>query len=177
MNQLYSVVLLSVSLVGCGGGGSESTADAPPLGASVSQSNQVVSVQVPSQPAVTEFSLEANKPLSLARSGSVIKSTAQASREIIVPDNFALNSERQLTLRVSRSKYNSQPAYLSLCSDYKHYNDGSYSINYDSCLLRTSLGDIHFEADITVTNDTKGLVAALWFMDENKAPLIKDWRF
>jgi hypothetical protein len=39
------------------------------------------------------------------------------------------------------------------------------------------LSDINFEAVITVTNDTKGLVAALWFMDGTKEPLIKDWRF
>jgi hypothetical protein len=68
-------------------------------------------------------------------------------------------------------------SYLSLCSDYQQHINGSYSINYDSCLLRTSLSDINFEAVVTVTNDTKGLVAALWFMDETKKPLIYDWRF
>jgi hypothetical protein len=64
-----------------------------------------------------------------------------------------------------------------LCSDYKQLSDASYSINYDSCLLRTSLNDIDYEAIITVTNDTTGLVAAIWFMDVNKDPLFSDWRF
>lgn len=177
MNKLYSVVLLGFLLAGCGGGSSENTAVAPPSGAVVSQANQPVPVQAPSQPANTEFSLEENKSSSLAVSANVIKSTAKASREISVPDNFALNSERQLTLRITRSTDDSQSAYLSLCSDYQHNSDGSYNINYDSCLLRTSLNDINYQAVITVTNDTKGLVAALWFMDESKAPLIKDWRF
>jgi hypothetical protein len=27
---------------------------------------------------------------------------------------------------------------------------------------------------VMVTNDTKGLVAALWFMDDNKEPLFTD---
>jgi hypothetical protein len=39
------------------------------------------------------------------------------------------------------------------------------------------LSDINYEAAIVVTNDTPGLVAALWFMDESKKPLITDWRF
>ncbi|MFT7089806.1 MAG: hypothetical protein ACJAU4_001628 [Glaciecola sp.] len=30
---------------------------------------------------------------------------------------------------------------------------------------------------MTVTNDTTGLVAAIWFMDVNKDPLFSDWRF
>jgi hypothetical protein len=92
-------------------------------------------------------------------------------------NGFTLSSERSFNLLITRSKDDNQLAYLSLCSDYQHHNDGSYSINYDSCLLRTSLNDSQYEAVITVTNDTVGLVAAMWFMDESKEPLITDWRF
>jgi hypothetical protein len=167
MNKLYIFVCLSMLLTACGGGGSESI-KAEPLQSAGDPS------PIPIQPAVTEFSLEESNPKEAV---SIIKSTAKTSHEIEVPDGFALISERLFNLRITRSVEDNQAAYLSLCSDYQQHNDGSYSINYDSCLLRTSLSDINYEAVITVTNDTTGLVAAIWFMDGSKKPLIMDWRF
>jgi hypothetical protein len=104
----------------------------------------------------------------------VIESTAKTTREITVPDNFARGSERSFNLRITLSEDDNQPAYLSLCSDYQKNSDGSYDINYNSCLLGTSLSDIQYNAVVMVTNDTKGLIAALWFMDDNKEPLFTD---
>ncbi len=175
MNQLYSFVLLSILLTGCGGGGgSESSTVKPTSGTNDSQPSSPLPTPVQSQPAVTEFSLLQSNPI---EAEGIIESAAQTSHEIVVPNGFALNSERSFNLKISRSQDDYQAAYLSLCSDYSQHSDGSYSINYDSCLLRTSLNDINYEAVITVTNDTKGLVAALWFMDGTKEPLINDWRF
>ena len=169
MNKAYIFVCLSVLFTACGGGGSEGTAAEP-------QSSVVSPLPAPvqSQPSVTEFSLEESNP---EEAEGIIQSTAKTSHEILVPDGFALSSERLFNLRITRSEEDNQAAYLSLCSDYQQHNDGSYSINYDSCLLRTSLSDANYEAVITVTNDTAGLVAAVWFMNESKKPLITDWRF
>jgi hypothetical protein len=174
MNNLYSFVLLSTLLTACGGGGSPSITAEPQTGAVDSQPSNILPAAVKSQPAVTEFSLQESQPI---ESGVVIESAAQTSREIAVPDGFSLNSERRFNLTITRSEDDYQAAYLSLCSDYEHHDDGSYSINYDSCMLRTSLSDINYEAVITVTNDTRGLVATLWFIDDTKEALIKDWRF
>jgi hypothetical protein len=174
MNKLYIFVFLSILLTSCGGGGSESSTAEPAVVGTDSPPSNIVSAPIQSQPTVTEFSLEESKPLELK---SVVTSTAQTSSEIAVPDGFALSSERSFNLRITRSEEDNQLAYLSLCSDYQKLSDGSYSINYDSCLLRTSLNDSQYEAVITVTNDTVGLVAAMWFMDESKEPLITDWRF
>tara|TARA_B110000503_G_scaffold124078_1_gene190287 strand:+ start:879 stop:1388 length:510 start_codon:yes stop_codon:yes gene_type:complete len=169
MNKVYIFVCLSVLLTACGGGGSEGTAPEP-----LSSVVKPLPATVQSQPSVTEFTLEESNP---EKAEGIIQSTAKTSHEILVPDGFALSSERLFNLRISRSEEDNQAAYLSLCSDYQQHNDGSYSINYDSCLLRTSLSDANYEAVITVTNDTAGLVAAIWFMDESKKPLIMDWRF
>jgi hypothetical protein len=174
MNKLYSFVLLSTLLTGCGGGGSESITTAPVAGAGDSQSSNILPNTTQSQAAVTEFSLQENQPM---EAGVVLESAAQSSQEIVVPNGFALSSERLFNLKITRSEDDDQAAYLSICSDYQQHSDGSYSINYDSCLLRRSLKYFNYEAVITVTNDTEGLVAALWFMDESKAPLIPDWRF
>jgi len=167
MNKLYSFILLSTLLVGCGGGGSETSTAVPVPVAPAAP------VPVANQPAVTKFSLEENNH---KEAGVLIESTAQNTSEVVVPDGFILNSERSFTLKITRSEDDNQPAYLSLCSDYQQLSDRSYSINYDSCLLRTSLSDESFEAVITVTNNTVGLVAALWFMNGSKEPIIRDWQ-
>jgi len=172
MDNLYRLLLLSIFLSACGGGGSENSTPVPAV--DESQPVDIVIEANQNQLVVTEFSLVESSPL---EAGAAIESTAQTSHEIVVPDNFSLNSERSFNLRINRSEDDNQAAYLSLCSDYKQHSNGSYSINYESCLLRTSLSEINYEAVITVTNDTKGLVAALWFMNESKKPIFTDWRF
>ena len=169
MNKLYIFVCLSMLLNACGGGGSEKITVEP-----LSSVVEPLPDPIQSQPALTEFSLEESNP---KEAEGKIESTAKTSHEIVVPDGFALRSERLFNLRITRSEEDNQAAYLSLCSDYQQHDDESYSINYDSCLLRTSLSDVNYEAVITVTNDTAGLVATIWFMDESKKPLITDWRF
>jgi hypothetical protein len=154
-------------LVGCGGGGSD-TSTAVPVSVTPVAPGPLVN-----QPAVTKFSLEENNH---KEAGVLIESTALNTSEVVVPDGFILISERSFTLKITRSEDDNQPAYLSLCSDYQQLSDRSYSINYDSCLLRTSLSDESFEAVITVTNNTVGLVAALWFMNCSKEPIIRDWQ-
>ncbi|MFT5808565.1 MAG: hypothetical protein ACI9LG_002882, partial [Moritella dasanensis] len=152
--------------------GSESSAAGPTV--SDSQPGEILVEPIQTPPALTVFSLEEIKP---RVSGIVIESTAKTSGEIAVPDGFSLSSERTFNLKITRTEDDNQAAYLSLCSDYQHHSDGSYSINYDSCLLRTSLNDYNYEAVITVTNDTVGLVAVLWFLDESKEQIITDWLF
>jgi hypothetical protein len=170
MNKLYFSVLLSALLTACGGGSAgETVLDTPqPV---VEEQPEIIIV---TQPVVTEFILAETSPL---EAGAVLESSAQTSGDISVPDGFSLNSERSFNLKIIRSDDDDQAAYLSLCSDYQENSDGSYNINYDSCLLRTSLNEAVFETVITVTNDTEGLVAALWFVDGSKNPIIKDWRF
>jgi hypothetical protein len=172
MNNLYIFVLLSILLTACGGGESETSTTSPVV--SDSQQDNTVADPIQNRPVSTVFSLEESEPKKVS---AIVESVATTSAEIDVPDGFSLNSERSFNLTVTRIEDDNQAAYLSICSDYKRHSDGSYSINYGSCLLRTSLNDKNYEAIITVTNDTVGLVAVLWFMDESKQPIIADWVF
>jgi hypothetical protein len=169
MNKLSIFVCSSILLSACGGGGSQTTASEP-----LPPAGNLLPPPIQSQPSVTEFSLEESNPKEAA---NMIGSPAKTSHDIVVPDGFALSSQRSFNLRIARSQDDNQAAYLSLCSDYQQDNDGNYIINYNSCILRTSLSDINYETIVTVTNDTTGLVAAIWFMDEIKEPLIVDWHF
>ncbi|MEH6385791.1 MAG: hypothetical protein V7780_14370 [Colwellia sp.] len=175
MNKLYFSVLLSALLTACGGGSAgETVLDTPQPVVEEQQPEIILPDPIVTQPVVTEFILAETSPL---KAGAVLESSAQTSGDISVPDGFSLNSERSFNLKIIRSDDDDQAAYLSLCSDYQENSDGSYNINYDSCLLRTSLNEAVFETVITVTNDIEGLVAALWFVDGSKNPIIKDWRF
>ena len=53
--------------------------------------------------------------------------------------------------------------------------DGSFNIDYDTCVIRTSLEFDTFDAEIAVTNDVEQLVAALWFLDTSIDPIYVDW--
>ncbi|MBA6364316.1 hypothetical protein H4J56_06900 [Colwellia sp. BRX8-4] len=176
MNKLYMSVLLSALLTACGGGGSagETVSVTPQPVVEEQQPEIILPDPIVTQLVVTEFILAETSPL---EARAVLESSAQTSGDISVPDGFSLNSERSFNLKIIRSDDDDQAAYLSLCSDYQENSDGSYNINYDSCLLRTSLNEAVFETVITVTNDTEGLVAALWFVDGSRNPIIKDWRF
>lgn len=168
MKYTISVIFMSFLMVACGGGGggSDSGATSSPL-AAPDQSKSFV----------TDIRLTERDPSIPAGPDEIVDSLAQSSREIVVPNNFNLNSERILDLRVTLSEEDMQPAYLSLCTDYVIDSENSYIINYDSCLLRAPLSENEYETTITITNDLKGLVAALWFVDDNKAPISMDWRF
>ena len=203
--SILTTALLSTLLIGCGGGGGSDSApstastSAPSTSTSTSSTasttgttttttsttdtdtttntNESPTTEVPPvqiQPEFTELSLEETNEVQLQ---DIVEITAQTTHDITVPEGFSLNSERLFNLKIMRSETDNQAAYLSVCSDYQHNDDGSYVINYNSCLLRTSLGDINYETVISVTNDTQGVVAALWFIDTNKEPLIVDWRF
>lgn len=178
MKQFCGVVLGVLLLSSCGGGGgggSDTNVAQTPVEAE--GQDQVETDPINSQPSITEFSLEENEYRAFLESELVSESMAKTSHEIIVPDNFNLHNQRSLTLRVTRANSDNQDAYLSLCNDYQQHDDGSYSINYESCLLRTSLSNINYETTVTVSNDLTGLVAVLWFLESTKKPIITDWRF
>ena len=184
MNNQYSRTLSSVLLsvafsvlltaCGGGGGGSDSPTEAPIIAQTVNPPTTQPVETASTAPEITELTLNDNNEQEVQ---TIIESTAQKSSEITVPNGFTLNSERFLNFKIMRSVEDNQAAYLSVCSDYQYYDDGSYIINYNSCVLRVLLTDINYETVISVTNDTQGLVAALWFMDSDKEPLIMDWRF
>lgn len=167
-------LLLTISSVfiisACGGGGGGG-ATAP----AVTEDPVVVVV-------VEEAPSESTAPITLSRinaletvSGSdVIASDAESSSEIVVPKGFDLETEQAFTLAVNHSQTNVD-AYLSVCTDFEAQADGSFDINYDSCVMRTSLEFDTFEAEIAVTNDVTKLIAALWFMDTEIDPIYSEW--
>jgi len=177
--SILSAISLSIVLTACGGGGgggnTNVSADNPPSEpVAIETVTDPIEVNPPSvQPEFTEVSLQEQNPQEIT---TVIASTASTSHEIIVPDGFSLNSERLFDFKIMRSDTDNQAAYLSICSDYQQDSEGTFIINYDSCLLRTSLENINYETVISVTNNTKSLVAALWFKNPDKEPLIQDWQ-
>lgn len=167
-------LLLTISSVfiisACGGGGGGG-ATAP----AVTEDPVVVVV-------TDDTTSEPAEPITLSRistletvSGSdVVTSDAESSSDIVVPKGFDLETEQAFSLAVNHSQTDVD-AYLSVCTDFEAQADGSFDINYDSCVMRTSLEFDTFQAEIAVTNDVTNLIAALWFMDTDIDPIYSEW--
>jgi len=109
-------------------------------------------------------------------SGSeVVTSNAESSSDIVVPNGFDLETEQVFNVAVNHP-HSDADAYLSVCTDFAVKADQTFDINYDSCLMRTSLEYQTFESEIAVTNDVTNLVAALWFMDTSLDPIYVEKR-
>lgn len=179
---------LTVACSGGGGGGSDETVTGSP---NATDSPSVVASSSPppispgtptststvesSQAALATFSLTSSQARQALSDDAIVVSNASRSRDIEVPNDFNLQSNKAVTLSVTIDAEANLPAYLSVCTDYRQDDAGQYIINYESCLLRTSLDSSDFETDLTITNDMSGLVAALWFLNAQTAPVIQHW--
>ncbi len=167
-------LLLTVSSVfifsACGGGGGGG-ATAP----AVTEDPVVVTVTdtTPTEP-VEPITLSRINTLEAVSGSDVVSSDAESSSDIVVPQGFDLETEQTFSLGVNHP-HTDTDAYLSICTDFTKKSDGSVDINYDSCVMRTSLEFQTFEAEIAVTNDVTSLIAALWFIDTSIDPVYTDW--
>ena len=103
--------------------------------------------------------------------------------EIIVSENTRLTSElssdpyftfktsHSIMLDFSWSAMGQQRSYLSICQEATENPDGSWSIDYESCLLRAPVTDGVFQGEIEITNDRTVLYAELWSYDATTPPL------
>ncbi len=157
-------------MTACGGGGGGSTT--PP--ATEEPAPVVVNDQTPDEEPAATITLSRIDAVDSVSGSEVVTSNAESSSDIVVPDGFDLETEQVFNVEVNHP-HSGTNAYLSVCTDYAVKADQTFDINYDSCLMRTSLEFQTFESEIAVTNDVTTLVAALWFMDTSLDPIYVEW--
>jgi len=91
--------------------------------------------------------------------------------ELKATKSFLLKQEYELT--VSYRNTDNRSAYLSLCTEFTDGEQG-IKVNYNTCILRTSI-DSSYEGSLTVANDKKRLVMAIWYLDDTKNPRYEVW--
>jgi|GEM_PF-793374 len=164
------VLIAYSSLIACGGGGSSASgggdvAVVNPTPVPTTTPTTTVPVVVEPEPTLAPTP----EPVFVEPNpDAVYDSTA----ELIVPSVFTFEQEYPLSVEVSIAA--NRKAYISICSDFNREGDG-VTVNYDSCLLRTSIeGD--FNGELTVPNDKSTLVMAIWYLDEPESPRFEEWQ-
>ncbi|NTS76182.1 hypothetical protein HR060_04805 [Catenovulum sp. SM1970] len=150
-NQKTLIVLLaSALLTACGGGGGGGDSSAP----AATQSTQTATE--------TEAAPETETTLETA-----------SIDDIIIAEDNDLSSTFDLQLQVS--KLDEQRVYLSVCENYQALDNGEYDVDYNGCIVRTSLTDSGLDMSLTLANHSDQLVAAIWYFDGNP-PIYIEWQ-
>ncbi len=170
MKSLYSLVVLAmcVWLAACGGGSSSSSGPNQ-FDQSSDEAESVEDLPISEEVDLDE-SNTSDEPLPLEDDREPLPEYASTS-ELVAESSFLLEPEYELSIRYESK--NISDAYLSICTEFEL--EGAITrVDYDSCLLRTSInGD--YLGSLSVPNDKTRLVMAVWFFDKPESPEYNFW--
>jgi hypothetical protein len=83
-------------------------------------------------------------------------------------------SSYNLVLEINNSLESSTGFYINVCTDYQE-KEGRYEINYDSCVLRTSLNIPHREFELVLSDNEQKLIAQIWPIEYAAEPINQFW--
>ena len=165
------ISMMSLLMVACGGGGgsdssggSSSSSSTPEATAEVEPVAEVP-VEIPAVEVVVADP-EVNDVVE-PDPEAVYATTA----ELVAAKSFLF--EPSYELAVSLSNNDKRSIYLSVCSDFIE-DDSGISVNYNSCLLRTSI-ESDYSGTLSVANDKDRLVMAIWYLDDIDNPRYETW--
>lgn len=164
MKRLNTTIALvsSLTLFACGGGGGGGSTSPTPVPSPVPTPSPTP-VPTPSPtPVPTPTPAPAPDP------NAVYDTTA----ELVVAANFDIKQEYEVSVRYTNTQQRN--VYLSVCSDFTNEQDGQVAVNYNSCLLRTSLAE-SYNTQLSVANDQNKLVMAIWYLDDVENPRYEFW--
>ena len=162
MKRLNTTIALisSLTLLACGGGGGGSSTPTPTLTPAPTPVPTPAPTPAPSPTPVPT-------PTPAPDPNAVYDTTA----ELVVAADFEMKQEYSVDVRYTNSQQRN--VYLSVCSDFTN-NQGQVAVNYNSCLLRTSLTD-NYSTRLNVANDHNQLVMAIWYLDDVNNPRYEFW--
>ena len=88
-----------------------------------------------------------------------------------VPDGMTFDSDFDLTVDVDISSRTVDRAFLSICKNFED-NEGTITVDYESCLVRTSLNNGVYSDVLDISNEIDELAFAIWFYSEGTEPEI-----
>ncbi|WML91621.1 hypothetical protein RCF98_04600 [Thiothrix lacustris] len=147
MKKIITVVSLMVLLTGCGGGGGTVA------GTSTSDTTIASNTTAP---------LESN-------------TQATSTAAIIAAPEFDFASARTIDIQFDVPEARTTEGMLSLCTKYSSESDGTFNINYDSCLVQATLVNGLYQSQMELTNDVNSVIGVIWFADPDLAPVYKEF--
>lgn len=94
----------------------------------------------------------------------------QKTADLVVAKDFNFDSSSMLEIDVDVSGKSAAQSHLSICKDYQANDAGGYEVNFDSCLIRTSLQNGLYQGKLNVTHDIEKLISVVLFMDDVQNP-------
>ncbi len=89
--------------------------------------------------------------------------------DLKVSSDFDFIGGKILTIRVVNESSLNERLYLNICRDFNLVN-GQYQVNYDSCLLRTSIQNQYKEFEIVLSSNEQKLLAQVWPLTDRASP-------
>lgn len=156
LTNIAAISMVVVLMGGCGGssGGSSDSSSAP------------VPVE-PQADEAAETNEQAESDVVALDPDAIYDTTA----ELVVANSFLLKQEYEVN--VGYQNDSGRSAYLSVCTRFTTDKD-DIEVDYDSCLLRTSI-DGDYAGTLTVANNQNSLVMAIWYFDDMENPRYEIW--
>jgi len=98
----------------------------------------------------------------------------QLTLELQTSASFDFMSNYKLVLQINNLPDSTGRFYINVCSDYKEIQ-GRYQINYNSCVLRTSLNDSYREFELVLSDNEQQLIAQVWPIEYAAEPVNQFW--
>ena len=93
--------------------------------------------------------------------------------ELVVAPEFEFRSGRDVPLVIDVPEARGATTYLSLCLEWEG-DAVAPEVDYDSCVLRTTLEDGYFETDVAIANQHDSVLAVVWFADPAVPPVYRE---
>lgn len=107
-------------------------------------------------------------------SGSGGESGRSSIENLNVSSEFDFIGGDTLTIKIIDESSFIERRYLNVCSDFNNVN-GEIRVNYESCLLRTSLQGQHSEFKIVVSSNQQEFLAQIWPLQDDALPINYRW--
>lgn len=160
------LVILSSLLVACGS--PSNTGDQPLLGAA-----QGVG---PAVPAVAELPATFVE-LSNEELTDLADVPETKTSDLLVASDFTFSTSRRVGVSLDIPEASDMQAEASICTDYTLLPDGSFDINYDSCVMTAPLAGGVFTDKVNLVNQHQSVVAVVWLEDTTMQPVFREFEF
>jgi len=102
-------------------------------------------------------------PVQIVNTGDLVSNT-----------QFDFSSGYTLNVVLAPLENNQVRHFINICTDFSLTENG-YSINYDSCKLRTSFSENNQEFELSLSAAETNLIAQIWPIENNATPIELFW--
>lgn len=158
-------IVMSSLLTACGS--PSSTGDQPLLGAAVGSGEPVNN-----EPAPATFVTLDNEELS-----DITDVPETKTAELLVQDDFTFTTARLENVSLYIPEASAMEAEASFCTDYTELADGSFDVNYNSCVLTAPLVAGALTEELDLVNQYNKALAVIWLEDTSMPPVFREFQF